>query len=320
VTVGSSPATSALRPTRIAGFGGAAPETVVSAARLVEPFGKTAEWLLARTGITEVRRLAPDESLVDLAGAAATRALVDAAVTTDEVDTVLVATCSVVDGALAHRVAAKVAPHAMAFDLNSACAGFCYAISVAHGLVATGSTDTVLVVGAEQMSRIVNPADLGTSILFGDGAGAAVVTTAPDVSIGPAAWRSFGDKAGVLDTDPEHGWLRMDGRQVFRWALDEVHAVARDALDRAGVRAEDIDVFVPHQANLRIIEGIARRLGLTGAITATDVVDSGNTSAASIPMAVARLRATGRTVGGELALLVGYGAGLSIAAQVVRLP
>lgn len=310
---------------QIAGLGAARPRDVVPGASLTAPFGKTAEWLRLRTGITRVGRLAPDETLLDLARTAALAALADAGRRPDEIDAVVVATCSAAATSrtpLSHDLARTLGLRALAFDLNAACAGFCYALSAASGLVETGAARTVLVVGAEQMSALVDPADLGTSILFGDGAGAAVVTAAEDGQPGIAApaWTSEGARAHVLEIRPGETALRMQGQQVFRWAVDEVHHVARAALAKAGVRAADIDVFVPHQANLRIVEAISRKLGLEGTVTATDVVDAGNTSAASIPLALTRLRASGAAKGGQLALLAGFGAGLTIAAQVVRLP
>lgn len=317
-----------VRPTntRIVGLGCARASRTVTASALTARFGKTAEWLLLRTGITEVQRLGPGETLPDLAAAAATRALVDARVAPADVDVVLVATCSADQnqGPLSRQVAARIAPHAMSFDVNAACAGFCYALSTASGLIGTGAARRVLVIGAEQMSRLVDPADLGTSILFGDGAGAALVAAADDgddrPGISAPAWSSDGAQAGLLEVPAGETALRMAGSEVFRWAVEEVHKVAATALARAGVRAEDIDVFVPHQANLRIVEATAKRLRISRARTATDVVDSGNTSAASIPLALTRLRERGGSSRGQLALLVGFGAGLSIAAQVVRLP
>jgi 3-oxoacyl-[acyl-carrier-protein] synthase-3 len=307
---------------RIIGLGAARPRHLIPAATLIERFGKTAEWLRLRTGITEIRRLGPDESLAELAVDAARRALEDAALAS--VDVVIVATCSAdsaKDGPLSRAVAKRVAPAAAAFDVNAACAGFCYALTAAAGLVETGAARSVLVVGAEQMSALVDPSDLGTSILFGDGAGAAVVAAgaAGEPGIAAAAWSSDGAMAEVLEIREGETALRMQGQQVFRWAVDEVHKVAAAAMVKAGVGAEDIEVFVPHQANLRIVEAISRKLGLSRATTATDIVDSGNTSAASIPLALARLRGREATRG-KLALLAGFGAGLTIAAQVVRLP
>lgn len=321
MTVGSPPR----RTSRVAGFGAARPRDLVSGSCLTAPFGKTAEWLRLRTGITRVGRLAPDESLIDLARSSALAALADAGIAPAQVDAVVVATCSAAATSrtpLSHELVRTLGLSALAFDVNAACAGFCYALSTASGLIETGAATTVLIVGAEQMSALIDPTDLGTSILFGDGAGAAVVTAQDDGEPGIAApaWTSEGARAGVLEIRPGETALRMQGQQVFRWAVDEVHHVARAALAKAGVRADDIDVFVPHQANLRIVEAISRRLGLDRATTATDVVDAGNTSAASIPLALTRLRASGSVGTGQLALLAGFGAGLTIAAQVIRLP
>jgi 3-oxoacyl-[acyl-carrier-protein] synthase III len=309
-----------LRGARIAGVGAARPGTVFTGRALIERFGKSAEWLRTRTGITQLRRLGPEENLVGLAGLAIERALADAGLTDADVDAVVVATCSTPDGQapLSMRLAQARFPRAIAFDVNAACAGFCYALSTASAMVSTGSARTVVVVGAEQMSALIDEADLGTSILFGDGAGAVIVSPGEAADIGPAAWSSDGALAALLEVPAGDTALRMRGPQVFRWAVDEVHKVAAAAMTKAGVTAADIAVFVPQQANLRIVEAISRRLGLDHAETATDVVVSGNTSAASIPLALARLRTGDR--GGQLALFAGFGAGLSIAAQVVRLP
>lgn len=308
---------------RIVGLGAARPARCIAGAALTERFGKTAEWLRVRTGITQVRRLGPGETLVGLATTAAGRALSDAGMSGKDVDVVIVATCSAGTGRdepLSRLIAARLAPRAAAFDLNAACAGFCYAVSAANGLIGSGAARTVLIVGAEQMSTLIDPIDLGTSILFGDGAGAAVITACERPGIAAAAWSSDGANADALEIPAGESALRMRGQQVFRWAIDEVHKVAAAAMAQAGVCAADIDVFVPHQANLRIVEAIAAKLGLTRATTATDVVESGNTSAASIPLALLRLRESGALRRDQLALLVGFGAGLSIAAQVVRLP
>lgn len=236
----------------------------------------------------------------------------------------IVATCTSAgtEAALSVQLAARLSPHAIAFDINAACAGFCYALSAASSLVESGSVSTVLVVGADQMSKLLDPADLATAMLFGDGAGAVVVRSCPraEAGIGPTAWSSAGEHAQMLRIPDGETTLRMRGPEVFRWAVDEVHKVATAAIARAGVAVSDIDVFVPHQANVRIIEAIRLKLGLGHAATGTDIEHAGNTSAASVPLALDRLRRSGLACGGQLALLAGYGAGLTIAAQVVRLP
>lgn len=314
-----------MRGARIVGIGAARPSKIVTAATLVAPFGKTVEWLHERTGIRQLARLAKGEDLAALAATASQRALADAGVDVADVDVILVATCSgspVGGPALSAVLAEQLGARAVASDVNAACAGFCYALSSAGALVGSGSAQTVLVVGAEQMSVMIDPADLGTSILFADGAGAVVVQASEQgqFGIGPTAWSSDGENRGVLEIPDGETHLRMAGQQVFRWAVDEVHKVASSAITRAGLTAADIDVFVPHQANLRIVDAIRRKLRISDAVIATDVADSGNTSAASIPLALSRLRQGGQTRRGQLALLTGFGAGLSIAAQVVVLP
>jgi 3-oxoacyl-[acyl-carrier-protein] synthase-3 len=309
---------------RIVGIGAAQPAGVVTGDELVAPFGKSADWLRERTGIKSLRRLAPDEQLLDFAVAGGVEALEDAGLDGSQVDAVLLATCTGPSSgdSLARQVGRALAPQAVAFDVNSVCAGFCYALSSAAALIGVGTARTVLVIGADAMSRIVDPAELGTSILFGDGAGAVVVTAAPldEQGVGPAAWSSDGTQVEMLHMPPGDRYMRMRGPEVFRWAVEEVHPVAAEACRRAGVSLADIDVFVPHQANLRIIDAVARKLGLQDAVIAADVVESGNTSAASIPVALAALKREGRTKAGQLALLVGFGAGLTIAGQVVSLP
>ncbi len=319
--------TSQSRPhgARIAGIGAAQPTGVITGAALMAPFGKTAEWLCERTGIRQVRRMIHGEDLLDLTSTAAKAALADAGIDIGAVDVIMVATCSgspAGGAALSARLADRLRSRAVHYDINAACAGFCFALSTAGGLVETGSAGTVLVVGAEQMSALLDPADMGTSILFGDGAGAVVVTASPDgrCGIGPAAWSSDGSRVDVLEVPTGETFLRMAGQQVFRWAVDEVHKVATKAITAAGLRGSDIQVFVPHQANLRIIDAVKRQLKIGDATTSTDISESGNTSAASIPIALTKLRQTGQVRRGQLALLTGFGAGLSIAGQVVQLP
>jgi 3-oxoacyl-[acyl-carrier-protein] synthase-3 len=318
-------ATPALTGARVAGFGAARPSQSIFGAELTAPFGKTADWLRSRTGIDSVRRLSGGETILDLAETAA-RAAVEAAHTSiAAVDSLIVATCSSPNGPgqhLSEQLGRRLGFTGQATDLNAACAGFSYALGSASAAVRTGQADTVLVVAAEQMSSMVDPQDLGTSILFGDGAGAAVVTGCPlgQDGIASPAWSSDGALWDVLEIPSGSRTLRMNGQAVFRWAIRAVPPVVARALELAGVRPDDIDVFVPHQANLRIIESIAREARLEHCVIATDVCEAGNTSAASIPLALTRLKEAGRTPSGALALLVGFGAGLSIAGQVIRLP
>jgi 3-oxoacyl-[acyl-carrier-protein] synthase-3 len=314
--VGTKPAAGS----RLLGFGAAQPDHVVDGHQLGERFGRSAEWIHTRTGINAVRRLLPSDDITDLAVAAAHSALDQAHLDSSRIDLVITASCSISADASA-RIARRVAPQAGALAINAACSGFCYAVSTADALIRSDSARNVLVVAAEHMSGLIDPEDLGTSIIFGDGAGAAVLApaTAESVGIGPVVWGTDGSQAELIACRPD-GMLRMAGQQVFRWAVEHMPGLALAACKRAGVSIDDIEVFVPHQANLRIIEAVVRKLGLHRAVIAADVSGSGNTSAASIPIALTRLieRREART--GQLALLLGFGAGLAYAGQVVTIP
>jgi 3-oxoacyl-[acyl-carrier-protein] synthase-3 len=312
---------------RLVAVSSAQPARVVTGAELGRPFGRSAEWIETRTGIRELRRLSPGEDLLDIALDAGKAALSRSGMSPDDIDVVLAASCSVRmrETSLAARLSAALAPSGAALDLNAACSGFCYALSAADALIRDGSAGTVLIVGAEQMSRVIDPADLGTSIIFGDGAGAAVVTAAEagaPIGIGPVVWGSDGRQADLIAFGPDgrDEYLRMAGQAVFRWAVECATQLSLDACRAAGVSISDIDVYVPHQANLRIVDAVVRRLGMSETLVADDVVGSGNTSAASVPIALTRLLDDGVARPGQLALLVGFGAGLSYAAQVVVLP
>lgn len=307
---------------RIAGVGAYRPGVAVDSDAIAVRFGRTGDWVRERTGITSRRVATGEESAAVMAVPAARDALDHSGLTGAEVDLVIVATCSAdapIPGLAAGVAAALGADRAAGFDLNAACAGFCYALGVAADAVRAGSAGVVLVVGTERMTAWVDPADLGTSIIFGDGAGAAVVTAAAEPGIGPVEWGSDGAAADLIHI-PDGGLMHMAGQSVFRWATTEIHPIALRACERAGVRPEDLAAIIPHQANLRIVNALAAKIGAPNAVVARDVVDAGNTSAASIPMAMDRLLAEGAVVPGGLALLVGFGAGLTYAAQVVRLP
>jgi 3-oxoacyl-[acyl-carrier-protein] synthase-3 len=308
---------------RLAAVAASQPERMIAADDLGRPFGKDGEWVSSRTGIQSLRRLAVAEPLLPHAADAAAKALAQAALTPDAVDLLITATCSAnvrPDSAFADSLRGELGLSGAHLDLNAACAGFSYALSMADAQIRSGVVETVLVVAAERMSGLVDGADLGTSILFGDGAGAVVVVPSSEPQIGPTAWGSDGAQTHVLTMDSA-GFLRMKGSEVFRWAVQIVPPIAREACQRAGVRPEDIDVFVPHQANLRIIDAAIERVGLRDdVVVATDVIESGNTSAASIPIALSKLRDRGQFESGAKALLVGYGAGLAYSAQVVVLP
>jgi 3-oxoacyl-[acyl-carrier-protein] synthase III len=219
-----------------------------------------------------------------------------------------------------------------AFDISAACAGFCYGVGMAADMVRTGSAKYVLVVGVERLSDITNPTDRGTAFIFADGAGAAVIGPSEVEGIGPVVWGADGSKYDyirqrepwddVLETErPVMPHLQMEGNPVFRWAVYEMAKVAQEALDRAGVSVDDLDVFVPHQANMRITDAMAKALKLPERVViARDIARQGNTSAASVPLAATALLETGEATSGQLALFIAFGAGLAYAAQVVTLP
>jgi 3-oxoacyl-(acyl-carrier-protein) synthase III len=295
----------------------------------------TAEWIESRSGITSRRFAAPDETLVTMAAAAGGKALADARVTVDRLDCVIVASMSnlvqtpPLSVAVVHELGAT---GSAGFDVSAACAGFCHAIAVAGDMVCAGDAGHVLVVGVERMTDIVDPADRGIAFLFADGAGAVLVGPSASPGIGPAVRGADGDSLHALrmtnswqefraDPTLDPPMMTMDGRRVFRWAVDTVVPACRRMVDAAGITPSDLAAFVPHQANLRMTEVMVDRLGLPDSVAvARDVTTSGNTSAASIPLAMERLLSSGEVAGGAPALLVGFGAGLNFAGQVALLP
>ena len=307
---------------RIAAFGEHRPPHVVGNDDLPAVLHTDDAWIAERTGIRSRRIAGPDESVVSMAVDATAKALAAAGVDPSAVDLLILASCSMptqVPGGAAQVATAVGADAAGAFDLNAACAGFCYALSVAADAIGGGSARTVVVVASEKLSDWTDWTDRRSAILFADGAGAAVVTAAAHRTIGPVVWGSDGTLAHLI-TVPPGGKLGLDGPAVFRWATTALGDVARRACDVAGVRPEELDLVVPHQANRRIVTAIARGLGASNAVVADDIVDTGNTSAASIPLALTRMSADGRANTGDRALLLGFGAGLTWAAQVVEVP
>jgi 3-oxoacyl-[acyl-carrier-protein] synthase-3 len=318
---------------RILSVAGHRPERLVMNDELVEAINSSDTWIQERSGIISRRFAAPDEHAVDLAAPAAREAIERAGLTTADIDTILVATMShhlqtpSAGAMLAHLIGAD---RAVTMDLNTACAGFSYGVSLASDMIRGGSARNVLVVGAETMSRLIDPTDRGTAFIFGDGAGAAVIGPSTTPAIGPTVWGSDANQWEAIRSD--HSWdefeagsdrpaLRMAGPKVFRWAIWEMSPVAQKAMDAAGVEVGDLAAFIPHQANMRIIDQMAKQLQLPEHVAiARDIAQAGNTSAASIPLAMNRMLEEGQVAPGGLALLIGFGAGLSYAAQVVELP
>ncbi len=320
--------------TRIYAYGAARGENAVPNEDLIEPINSSDEWIRQRTGIITRARAVADTDAIDLAADAAAEAIAKSGIEPSQIDLVIVATISnpkqspSVSAIVADRVGANPAA---AYDINAACAGYAYAVTQADALIKSGAAHYALVVGAEKLSDIVDPTDRSISFLLGDGAGAAVIGPSETAGIAPAVWGSDGSKADAVGmnhtlTEFRDGvapWptLRQEGQTVFRWAVWEMAKVARQALEVAGVEASDLAAFIPHQANMRIVDEFAKQLKLPETtVIARDIETTGNTSAASIPLASHRLMAEHPELSGGLALQIGFGAGLVFAAQVVVLP
>ncbi|MEV5710780.1 beta-ketoacyl-ACP synthase III [Actinoallomurus sp. NPDC052274] len=308
---------------RILAFGHYQPSNVVTNDDLAKTMDTNDEWIQSRVGIKQRRIAGPEESVVDMAVQAGGKALASSGLSPEDIDLVIVATCT--QEAQIPNASARVADRLGitapgAYDVNAACAGFCYALSNASDAVRAGSARNVLVVGSEKLSQWVDWTDRSTSIIFADGAGAAVVTGAEEAAVGPVVWGSAGDMADRIYIKDRAGFLFQEGQAVFRWATTALHPIAREACERAGVDPSELAAFIPHQANLRIIEAIARKLKAENAVVADDIVNAGNTSAASIPLALSRMIERGDVPSGAPALLIGFGAGMTYAAQVVRIP
>jgi len=320
--------------TRIYAYGAARGENSVPNDDLVGPIDSSDEWIRQRTGIITRVRADKDTDAIDLASDAAAEAISRSGIDPAQVDAVIVATISnpkqtpSVSAIVADRVGANPAA---AYDLNAACAGFAYGIAQADALIRAGSARYAVVVGAEKLSDVVDPTDRSISFLLGDGAGAAVIGPSETPGIGPTVWGSDGSRADAVGMnatltqfrDGEVPWptLRQEGPTVFRWAVWEMAKVARQALEEAGVEASDLAAFIPHQANMRIIDEFAKQLKPPDSVViARDIETTGNTSAASIPLATHRLLEEHPELSGGLALQIGFGAGLVFGAQVVVLP
>ncbi|MDQ1706541.1 MAG: 3-oxoacyl-[acyl-carrier-protein] synthase [Frankiaceae bacterium] len=284
----------------------------------------TDEWIRNRTGIARRHIAAADETVITMAAEASAKALAAAGLDPRDIDLLVLATCTMrnpIPGGAARVASAIGAGGIGAFDLNAACGGFCYALSVAADAVRTGSADRVLVVGSEKLTDWLDWDDRGTCILFGDGAAAAIVEASDEPGIGPVAWGSDGLGADLVSVPVDDWAIRMDGPAVFRWATTQLAPVAHRACKLAGVDVADLDAFVPHQANLRIVDALVRALKLPDrVVVARDIADTGNTSAASVPLALSRLVAAGDVPSGGQALLLAFGAGLTYAGQVIRIP
>lgn len=320
---------------RIYSVGTYRPSQVVTNEEVCQWIDSSDEWIQERSGITERRHASKDETVVSMAVAAASSAIEKAGISPQEVGMVLVATVShpyptpsaAVE--IAELIGSRGAP---AMDISAACAGFCYGVAIASDLIRCGSAKYVVVIGVERLTDIVDKHDRGTAFLFADGAGAVVIGPSDTPGIAPVVWGGDGSQIEAINMtasateyrdNPEIGYptVTMAGQQVFRWAVTEMAKASKQALAAAGISAEQLDAFIPHQANNRITDALVRAIALPDSVpVARDIVTTGNTSAASIPLAMERMLEKGEAPHGGTALLIGFGAGLVYAAQVVTLP
>jgi 3-oxoacyl-[acyl-carrier-protein] synthase-3 len=319
----------------ILGIGTYRPSRVVANDELVDAIDSSDEWIQQRSGIKERRFAGPDETIQMMSVAASRQALERAGLEAAQVDCVVVATVShmmqtpAVATAIAHELGTDKAP---AFDISAACAGFCHGLALGSDMVRGGSAKHVLVIGVERLTDITSLNDRGTAFIFADGAGAAVIGPSDEVGIGPVVWGSDGEQFDLIRQDedwrdvlaqdkPQMPHLIMQGSAVFRWASFAMAKVAQQTLDKTGITVDDLDVFVPHQANMRITDAMARAMKLPDHVKiARDIAHQGNTSAASIPLALGRMIDEGQAKSGDTALVIAFGAGLAYAAQVVKVP
>jgi 3-oxoacyl-[acyl-carrier-protein] synthase III len=319
----------------ITGIGSRAPERVMTNDELAQMVDTSDEWIVERTGIRERRVAAPDEAMSDLALPASLEALEQAGVNPSALDLIVVATVTPdmffpsTGAILADRLGAK---DAAAYDLSAGCTGFVYAIAQAHGMVASGLADQALVVGGDVLSRIVDWTDRSTCVLFGDGAGAVVLERVPeggflgfelgaDGSGGPQLYMPAGGSRQPATSESVAGrqhYAKMNGREVFKFATRVLVDSAEKVLHDCDVSVEDVDVYVPHQANVRIIEHARKKLGISADRTVVNVDRFGNTSSGSIPLALADAGADGRLVPGEMVLMTGMGAGLTWGSALIE--
>jgi 3-oxoacyl-[acyl-carrier-protein] synthase III len=324
---------------RILGLGVYRPSRIVPNSEVVDAIDSSDEWIQQRSGIKQRRFATPEETVQLMSVAASRQAIERSGISPEQVDCVVVATVShllqtpAIAPAIAHELGTD---HAAAFDISAACAGFCHAVALGADMVRAGSAGHVLVIGVERLSDITDMKDRGTAFIFADGAGAAVIGPSDTPGIGPVVWGSDGEQYDLIrqredwrdvvgdDNQPGSGvmpHLTMQGNPVFRWASFTMAKVAQQALDAAGVGIDELDVFVPHQANMRIIDAMARSMKLPADVRiGRDIADQGNTSAASVPLALDRMMLEGDARSGDTALLIAFGAGLAYAAQVVTVP
>jgi 3-oxoacyl-[acyl-carrier-protein] synthase-3 len=311
--------------TRLIAVGHFQPARVVPNSELEKMVDTSDEWIQRRVGIKERRWAGPDETVDVMAEKAARDVLAKGETDAEDVDLVIVATCSALDRSpnISARVAARlgITRQPATIDINTACSGFPHAVAIAQHAISAGASKTALVIGAEKLSDVTDFTDRTTCVLTADGAGAFLLTADPDEHISPVLWGCVPELGDAVRIEhAENDKFAQNGRAVFRWTTFELPQIARDVLDRAKVAPEDLAAIVLHQANLRIIEPLAAKIGAVNAVVSTDVIESGNTSAASIPLALSKLQEQSPLPSGAPVLLFAFGGGLAYAGQVVRMP
>ncbi|HET6859169.1 MAG TPA: beta-ketoacyl-ACP synthase III [Streptomyces sp.] len=311
---------------RVVALGHYQPAKVLTNEDLAKLVDTSDAWITSRVGIKTRHVAGPDEPVDELAAHAAAKALASAGLTPADIDLVLVATSTAINRSpnMAARVAARLGMGSPAtMDLNVVCSGFTHALATADHAVRAGAATRALVIGADKMAEIADWTDRSTCVLLGDGAGAAVVEACADdekPGIGPVLWGSVPELGHAVRIEGTPPRFAQEGQSVYRWATTQLPPIARKVCERAGVAPEELAAVVLHQANLRIIEPVAMKIGAVNAVIARDVVESGNTSAASIPIALSKLVERGEIVSGAPVLLFGFGGNLSYAGQVISCP
>ena len=326
---------SSQRYSKIMSVGVYRPRRSVPNSEIIEAIDSSDEWIKERSGIHSRRIADADESVISMSVEAAKSALERAGISAEQLGAVICATVTYPfqTPSAATDIALQLgAPKVPAFDISAACAGFCYGVGIASDLVRAGSANYVLLIGVEKLSDFTDPTDRGTAFIFADGAGAVIIGPSDTPGIGPMIWGSDATAREAIMMEPSWvdlrdpdsiGWpdIKMQGQTVFRWAVYQMAPIALEALAAAGISADQLDAFIPHQANERIIDEMAKAMNLPERVAiARDIRTSGNTSAASIPLAMDALYQEGAIKSGDTALLIGFGAGLVYAAQVVQLP
>jgi 3-oxoacyl-[acyl-carrier-protein] synthase III len=309
------------RTARVLGIGTALPDRIVSSSAIAERLGVAEDWIVARTGIRSRRIAGPDERLSDLAAAAGAAALNQAGLHASDLDLVIVATISadeLTPNAAPLVAGALGAVNAGGLDVGAACTGFLTALALGAAWIEAGRASRVLAIGADMLSRLTDPEDRRTAALFGDGAGAVVLGAGRGGGLGPVVLRQDGGHCELIVAPRDPGLIRMEGQETFRHAVNRLVEVTHETVQRAGLSLSDIDLFVYHQANARITRAVGARLGIESANVVDCIADQGNTSAATLPMALAHAQAAGRLRPGMTVLLAAFGAGLTWGGAVLE--